>query len=140
VVVDRLDVAFTPRERVVRSGVPILAPIGVEALPEGFALFASALEGREVEVELGCPRDHRRECAGSARLVRRGRVLASRGFSLRTGQRKRYVMRVPASLARAVRRRGRLEVKLVALSQDALARRIRLTVPFTLYERLPSLP
>lgn len=139
VVPDRLDMAFRSCERVSRNGPAVVAPIGVEALPHGFALFASELEGRTVDVELGCPRDHRLGCAGSFRLVRRGRIIASRRFSLRTGARKTYVVSVPASTARAVNRRGRLDLRLVALSRDSFGRPIRLSAPFRIYETLPTL-
>jgi Ca2+-binding RTX toxin-like protein len=139
IVLDRLDMAFRSCERVARNGAAVLAPIGVEALPEGFAIFAAELEGRTIGIEIGCPRDHRRGCSGTFRLLRRGRLLATRGFSVRTDGRKTYEVVLPASVARAVRRRGRLGVRFVADSRDALGRGIRLTVPFRIYETLPTL-
>ena len=140
IVLDRLDMAFRSCDRVSRNGAAVVTPIGVEGLPVGFALFAAELDGHDIGIELGCPRDHRRRCIGTFRLLRRGRLLATRNFSVRTSGRRGFDnITLPASLVRLVRRRGRVDIRFVAESRDALGRRIRLTVPFRVYETLPTL-
>ena len=49
------------------------------------------------------------------------------------------MLRIPASHAREVRRRGRARVRLVALTRDGRGRSVRLRVGFTIYETLPTL-
>jgi len=151
VVLDRLDMAFAPCERVRRRGAPLIAPVGIEALPLGFALFASPLisdgrfspvsgeEGRAAQLPLGCPRDMTRTCSGRATLRVGRRSIAVGSFRVRPAGRATLEFRVPRDVARRVARRGRVRGKLVIRTVDSRGRALTLTTPFSLFDEVPTL-
>jgi hypothetical protein len=101
-----------------------------DTTPPRMRLSAPKASGRKVSMRVTCPSGERR-CAGrvtffsaadrrsKARTLRRERRLGAASFRLSGGRSKTVAITVPASIAGAARRAGRLKVQAFTVTEDA---------------------
>ena len=106
------------------------APITGDVMPPEMGLGAPKAGGRSITLRVSCPRGESR-CVGrvslftvpdrrsKARSLRRELRVGAKSFRLSGGRARTLSITVPAAIARAARRAGRLKVEAFAVTQDA---------------------
>ena len=101
-----------------------------DVMPPQMTLGRPKARGRRVTLRVGCPSGER-TCTGritlftvpdrrsKARSLRRERRLGAKSFTMRGGAARNVTITIPASIARAARRVGRLKMQAFAVTQDS---------------------